>query len=429
MLKRLLVASLLGGALFGGCATSGTSSRAFSGTAGPVRWDVVDIGQVVAADDSGRRWTYTIVLTNTGTSTIRFRSYERGSRAAQLASGALHTSPFERTLAPGAETRLNALDTWQLGRGNATTFGGSSILGTLTVERRFRAQDESGGEVTVPVIVHLDRGVGKVAPRRTGVRRPPSRAVPVDTLGSVAGTWRGYYRSRNDAFDVPLEVSLRPDGTFQAAENDPVTNRFSGRVRVQSGRLAWSQNRDTGTLTLHEDGGRRILVGPFGGPRDDGGTFAADLWLEGGPPAPAARPTAYAPAPAPGALAPAPGPRWPPAVRDAFAAYITDPKYTDFNAFAADRGSGAWDLPLAASAMDRAPYEYGKRGSRCEVYAVGDVVLESASPERRAAVLLGGTELTWVRTEEMTGAWSREDPLLSGVIPRASRTPIRQPSG
>jgi hypothetical protein len=129
-------------------------------------------------------------------------------------------------------------------------------------------------------------------------------------------------------------------------------------------------------------------------------------------------------------------------VRTAFEEYKADPKYTHFKAFAMDRQSGAWgrswSLPSAASAMDRALYECGKRGAGCAVYAVGETVLDAVSPEQRAAVLLGGANLTYTgilttvreeRTEsssvtfylfrgrtEVTGSWSRDDPLLSGVI-------------
>ena len=132
----------------------------------------------------------------------------------------------------------------------------------------------------------------------------------------------------------------------------------------------------------------------------------------------------------------------PAAVRTAFEEYKADPKYTHFKAFAMDRTSGiwgrAWGIPSAAGAMERALYECGKRGSACGVYAVGDTVLESVSSEERAAVVLGGAQLTYKGTltteregraatspaafyllrgrTEITGSWSSDDPELSGVI-------------
>jgi hypothetical protein len=78
------------------------------------------------------------------------------------------------------------------------------------------------------------------------------------------------------------------------------------------------------------------------------------------------------------------------------------------------------------------------RGTACELYAVGDTVLDSVSAERRAAIVLAGAHLTYKGlltmehegrqetvpmtfylrkgVEDITGAWSSEDSAISGVI-------------
>jgi hypothetical protein len=439
MLRWVVTAGLLAVLPLGGCATAPTAPKTFAGTSGPVKWEVVDIGQVVATDDRGYRWSHTVVLTNTGTSAIQFERVQRGSRAASLEISSTGSTPFVRTLAPGAELRANFADIWQYTLGASGPFGGPASLDTLTVERRFEGKNERGEPVSVPVIVHLDRGVGKVWVRPHAAPPPPSKQVQAVT--DVAGTWRGYYRQRENVFNVPLRLEVSTNGSFEAFENDPTTNRFQGWLNVRDGRVTLLQNRDSGTLTLHQDGGRRLLTGSLGGPRD-WGRFEADLWLEAGPATAAVSPAPSGTAPASGTTTRGTGLL--PSVQTAFDTYRSDPKFTPFKAFARDPASNAWGRSWgradAASATELALYECRKRGTACEVYAVGDTVLDSVSSERRAAILLGGAHLTYkgVLTtvhegreetvpmtfylrrgvENITGAWSSEEPvpLISGVI-------------
>jgi hypothetical protein len=246
MIRWVAVTSLLGGALLGACATSGTAPRTFGGDAGPIRWEVVDIGQVVATDGSGFRWSYTLLLKNTGTSSIQFEQVERGSRARDVVGGSLGRTPFERNLGPGGETRASFVDTWGYKRDNALPFGGAAALETLTVERRFLGKDERGASVVVPVIMHFDRSVGKVSTARPRATPPPSEELRASDGARLAGTWQGYYRDRDGVFKVPVRIEVSPDGAFEAFENDPVTNRFRGRLRIQDGRVAWTQGADSG---------------------------------------------------------------------------------------------------------------------------------------------------------------------------------------
>jgi hypothetical protein len=152
------------------------------------------------------------------------------------------------------------------------------------------------------------------------------------------------------------------------------------------------------------------LIGGFSGLRGDAGaryTWAVELWLEASS-APATVTPAAAASPAVTPASP-PGAGLPQAARMAFDRYKADPKTWSFKSFAADRVSGvwgrAWGLQSAAAAMDRALDECRKRSAGCEVYAVGDTVLDEVSPEQRAAILLGGAHLnfTGVLTTEHGG--------------------------
>jgi hypothetical protein len=440
MLRGAAFAGLLAVLLVGGCATAPPAPKTFTGTAGAVKWEVVDIGQVVANDDRGARWTYTVVLTNTGNTSVELEQVQRGSRSANLEISSTRTAPFGRRLAPGAETRASFVDIWEFTRSTAAGFGGASGLGTLTVERRFLGKDELGAAVTVPVIVHLDRGVGKRSARRPSASRPPVKDVAAGDLARLSGSWQGYYRERDAVYNVPLRIEVSTNGSFEAFENDPVTNRFQGWLNIRDGRVTWLQSGDSGTAILHEDRERRLLTGSFGGFRD-GSRFDAELWLEAGPVTASISPVPAAGTPA----APAPPARragLPPAVQTAFEAYKSDWSLRIFKAFAMDPTSGAWGRswshPTAAVAMERALSECRKRGTACEVYAVGDTVLAEVPAERRAAILLGGARLIFegsltmeyegrVETgpatfflhrpaEEITGTWVSEEPQTSGVI-------------
>ena len=47
--------------------------------------------------------------------------------------------------------------------------------------------------------------------------------------------------------DTPLEVIIRDDGSFEASENSPVTNRFRGTVSIRDGQVVYAQRNDSGT--------------------------------------------------------------------------------------------------------------------------------------------------------------------------------------
>lgn len=268
--------------LLAGCASvsPGGPGREFQGASGPVAWEVVDIGQVVSTDGQRMRWTYRIVLRETAGSTVQFERLERGSRGGPEAfGGALRPQPFQRTLWPNSEIREPFVETWGWAS-YSPQFGGAATIGALNVEYRFVGKDAGGQGITVTVRVRLDRSIGKVA-RPLPATSPPGAARPLDPsdLETLAGTWRGAYRMLGGAtsFDIPVEFTLRPDGSFEANENDPVTNRFTGTVRVLDGKLAYSQRNDRGTLSVHESDGRRTIFGQVGGPPGSPSTYTLRL--------------------------------------------------------------------------------------------------------------------------------------------------------
>lgn len=257
--------------LLGGCATapSGTLPR---GISGPVEWEVTDVGQIESTDRQQTRWSYVVVLRETAGARVEFERAERGSYSTgQMTGGTPEAWPFRRTLAANSELRLPFLEFWGWDGPTAQrmAFGGTATIGTLTVERRFIGKDAQGKEVTVLVRLRLDSSVGKlVRPPPMLGPLPPERSLEAGGLASVTGTWRGSYRADNGRYDIPLEITIGADGRFEGAENDPVTVRFRGSVRVDGGKLAYVGGRDTGLFTLHEGDGRRVLAGHVSGTRE-----------------------------------------------------------------------------------------------------------------------------------------------------------------
>ena len=274
-LGELAYQALVGIALLAtGCATEGTSSapRALRGVSGPVEWEIRDIGRLVSLDGQRMRWSFAILLREATGSTIQFERVERGSYAPgmEIIGGTAESRPFVRTLTPNSEMSYPVPESWGWDRSHATrhAFGGAGTISPLTVEYRFAGKDSAGGAVTVLARIRLDRSVGRaVTPRPTTGPLPPMKNLDAADLPSLAGAWAGSYRADRGDFDVPIEVVIRPDGSFEVGENDPVTNRFRATVRIRDGKLAYTHGSDSGDLTLYEGDGKRVLSGHVSGPR------------------------------------------------------------------------------------------------------------------------------------------------------------------
>ncbi len=422
--RSLLVLGLLAS----GCATTGR----VAGVDGPVEWEVIDVGRVDSADGNRSRWSYTIVLKEKAGTAIQFERIERGAHAQTLETGGIARIDFDRRLDANGELRYHTTDAWGWVPGPGAQFGGVGVLGPLAMQRQFIGKDSRGHDVAVSVRVVLDRGFGRGSrqPPQSAPPAPPAKLLQSPDLKSLAGRWEGYYQV--PGFQIPIEALIRDDGSVEFGEHDPVTNRFRGTLSVREGRV-WYAARDTAEFTYHEGGGRHVLVGHLTPGTGGGAAARVPIWFER---------TSSAPATATAPPSPTRDPSLSAAVQRAFEAYKADPKYAHFKAFATDRRSDAWgrawNLGSATAAMERALSECGKRGTACAVYAVGDIALESVSPEQRAVIVLGGLLLTYKgsltmeqegRTEsssatfylrqgitDLTGSWQRPEPLMSGVF-------------
>jgi hypothetical protein len=98
-------------------------------------------------------------------------------------------------------------------------------------------------------------------------------ARPATDLKAIAGSWEGLaIGASGNRF--PFTSTIREDGTWESVI-PALTNpgpRFTGHVSVQDGKYRWKSDTTgrTGTYTLHEGEGRRVLVSRA----DDGSSYA-----------------------------------------------------------------------------------------------------------------------------------------------------------
>jgi hypothetical protein len=218
--------------LISACATSpGGIGRSLAGSAGPVAWEIADVGQLRSSDGMGLRWSYAIVLRERAGSTIQFERVERGAYASgiEVIGAPLRSWPFQRTLGPNSEIRYATTDSWGYVSPTQPAFGGAATIQPITVEYRFIGRDSAGGTVSVPVRVQLDQGVGKLVTVRSATGPlPPPAALGESDLPTLAGTWRGSYRADGGVFDIPIEAVIQPTGAIEMRENDPVSTWYPG---------------------------------------------------------------------------------------------------------------------------------------------------------------------------------------------------------
>jgi hypothetical protein len=94
---------------------------------------------------------------------------------------------------------------------------------------------------------------------------PPALSpVAITDIGSVAGKWAGSVKglpSRRDQDDW-VDVVIGPDGTYDFGIYRTI-GVFGGKgtLTVQDGKLVFRGDRGTGTLSLFEGGGKRVLRG------------------------------------------------------------------------------------------------------------------------------------------------------------------------
>jgi hypothetical protein len=83
---------------------------------------------------------------------------------------------------------------------------------------------------------------------------PPAKSVT--SVADIAGKWAGTGWGPRGSGNVMLTIN--PDGTYTAVVP---SGTFTGRIRLTDGKLrsTGDQSKATGTFTLHEGDGRRVL--------------------------------------------------------------------------------------------------------------------------------------------------------------------------
>jgi hypothetical protein len=103
---------------------------------------------------------------------------------------------------------------------------------------------------------------------------PP--AQPDTDLKAIAGKWRGTGQGR-DGSTRAVTMTIWEDGRYESVLDQPIGSLgtvFPGRVRVENGRYRFVSERtgNTGTMTLYEGQGKRVLT-----TRTDNGASASEL--------------------------------------------------------------------------------------------------------------------------------------------------------
>lgn len=433
----LRVGLLVVGIAVTGCATTGPPR----GVAGPVEWEVTDVGWLESRDGMRSRWSFTIVLREKAGIAIQFERIDRSARGGNIVTGMISSTNFDRRLEANSELRYHGVENWGWTPDSRREFGGAALLGSLTVERRFVGKDPGGQPVVVPITVVVDRSFGRPSrqPRSPEPPLPPVKSLRAEDLKSLAGRWQGFYWTGQ--FHLPVEALIRENGAVEFGENDPVTDRLRRTFSIRDGRVGWYSGRDTAEFMLHEAGGRRLLVGELRLPSE---TWSVRLeWVSGEGERPTAPTSALKDPTGIG-----------PAAREAFERYRSDPKHRPFKAFAFAPTSRGWGFAFGfrsvSGATERALSECRKRGTGCEVYALGDTVVAGMPSGEVAAVTAryveqwgtyastAGSPATYkgilsTRQEgaprslpvtfhvvrgstEVSGGWASEDGRLSGVF-------------
>jgi hypothetical protein len=291
---RLVAALASGLAGLASCATSSSTSGGPRGAAGPVTWEVVDIGLLSSIDNLRFRWSYAVVLRNTGSVFVDLKQVETSYLAlgtGDVIGGTPTMEPFVHSVAPNAELRVPEVDDWGWVSPSAPAFGGAATLEAITAVRRYVGTDATGSPVAIPVRLQLHRGVGKrSSPPRAPASLPAPERLRAPDLPHVSGQWRGSHRPSGGVFDIPLELTVSPDGMFEGGVNDPVTSPFGGHVRIVDGWVHLSAGSDSGRLGLYYVGAKHVLAGTVSGPREGGQTASYAVYLERVLPAGAAPP-------------------------------------------------------------------------------------------------------------------------------------------
>jgi hypothetical protein len=92
---------------------------------------------------------------------------------------------------------------------------------------------------------------------------PPAKTLQPGDLASLAGEWQETIRGVDTTGPLPgrtanARVTVAPDGSF-TSNIDGVPG--AGKGRIEGGKVVFEGSTTRGTATLHEGGGRQMLVG------------------------------------------------------------------------------------------------------------------------------------------------------------------------
>jgi len=83
-------------------------------------------------------------------------------------------------------------------------------------------------------------------------------AKPAPDLKTIVGKWSG--TGQSVAGNNPLEWTIKEDGTVEVVAGTPRgTVTGVGRMSVKDGKFFYESGSSSGSVTLQEDGGRRVL--------------------------------------------------------------------------------------------------------------------------------------------------------------------------
>ncbi len=85
---------------------------------------------------------------------------------------------------------------------------------------------------------------------------PPER--PITARQPLVGTWKGTAYGGGQAY--PSTITLMDDGTWESTSTLP-PGKFNGTWQVMAGRASFKSltTGRTGTITLHEEAGKRMI--------------------------------------------------------------------------------------------------------------------------------------------------------------------------
>jgi hypothetical protein len=118
------------------------------------------------------------------------------------------------------------------------------------------------GSAAIALAAALVAGCGGTM-SQTAAPLPPAKALQASDLAALAGEWQGTLRGVGSTGPLPgrsanARVTVAPDGSF-TTNVDGVPGQ--GKARIEGGKIVFEGSATRGTATLHEGGGRSVIVG------------------------------------------------------------------------------------------------------------------------------------------------------------------------